>query len=316
MILSAGAIQSPALLLRAGIGPSDELARIGITLVADRPGVGKNLQDHPGTHICAYVDPAHRLRSSNRKSGQLAFRFSSGAKDHAVSDLYVSNGAISAWHGVGKRLSYFYLWLNKPLSRGALTLRSADPDVYPMIRLNLMGDNRDVERLAAGFRRLVEILRQPSLKAVIHDPFPVRFSKLIRYMTQVNVRNSFLQGIVGHLLDLHPRLRRILTRVALANAPSINALISDPGRLSDYLRGNVMSVWHISGTCKMGAQSDPMAVVDSSGRVIGIENLRVVDASIMPSLPRANTNIPVIMIAEKLADSILNETSSSDRSLG
>ncbi len=266
VILSAGAIQSPALLLRAGIGPRDELAQIGITPVADRPGVGKNLQDHPGTHICAYVDPAHRLRSSDRKSGQLAFRFSSGAERHAVSDLYVSNGAISAWHGVGKRLSYFYLWLNKPLSRGELTLRSADPDVYPMIRLNLMGDDRDVERLATGFRRLVEILRQPSLKAVIHDPFPVRFSKLIRYVTQVNARNSFLQGIAGRLLDLHPGLRKVFTKAALANAPSINAFLFDPKRLSDYLRSNVMSVWHISGTCKMGAQSDPMAVVDHSGR--------------------------------------------------
>lgn len=173
-----------------------------------------------------------------------------------------------------------------------------------------MGDDRDVERLATGFRRLVEILRQPSLKDVIHDPFPVKFSRFIRYMTQVNARNSFLQGMLGRWLDLHPGFRRILTKAALANAPSIGALLSDPKKLADYLRYNVMSVWHISGTCKMGAQSDPMAVVDSSGRVFGIANLRVVDASIMPSLPRANTNIPVIMIAEKLADSILNEAPS------
>ncbi len=307
IILSAGAIQSATLLLRAGIGPRDELAQIGIKSIANRPGVGKNLQDHPGTHICAYVDPAHRLRTSDRKSGQLAFRFSSRTDDHAVSDLYVSNGAVAAWHGVGRRLSYFYLWLNKPLSRGELTLTSADPDAYPTIRLGLMSDDRDVERLATGFRRLVEILRQPSMRAVIHDPFAVRFSKLIRYVTQVNARNSFLQGITGHLLDLHHGLRKIITKVALANAPKLDVLLSDPKRLTDYLRYNVTSVWHISGTCKMGAHGDPMAVVDTSGRVFGIDNLRVVDASIMPSLPRANTNIPVIMIAEKLADSILNE---------
>jgi hypothetical protein len=84
--------------------------------------------------------------------------------------------------------------------------------------------------------------------------------------------------------------------------------MSDPRVLADYLRFNAMSVWHISGTCRMGTPDDPMAVVDSAGRVYGIENLRVADASIMPSLPRANTNIPVIMFAEKISQSILERS--------
>jgi 5-(hydroxymethyl)furfural/furfural oxidase len=308
IILCAGAIHSAALLLRAGIGPRAELAALGIDVVVDRAGVGKNLQEHPGTHICAYTDPAFRMGASDRKSGQLAFRFSSGTQGTAVSDLYVSNGASSAWHGVGRRLSYFYLWLNKPLSRGELTLRSADPSVYPAVHLNLLGDDNDVERLATGFRRLAGIVRAPALQGVIHDPFAVRFSTLIRFMTQVNRRNAWLQGWAGKIMDSHRLLRKIFTRLALVNAPPIDDLLADPNRLASYLRNNVMSVQHVSGTCRMGAADDPMAVVDPSGRVYGVAGLRVADASVMPSLPRANTNVPVTMVAEKIADAILAET--------
>ena len=91
----------------------------------------------------------------------------------------------------------------------------------------------------------------------------------------------------------------------VSNAPSIDRLVADPKRLEAYLRRYATSVWHVSCTCRMGRADDPMAVVDARGRVYGVEGLRIVDASIMPSVPRANTNLATLMIGEKMADAIL-----------
>jgi 5-(hydroxymethyl)furfural/furfural oxidase len=305
VILCAGAIRTPGLLLRAGVGPGEQLQALGIEVVHNSPGVGNNLREHPGTHICAFVDPAFRSGPSTKKAGQVAFRFSSGSEDYDVSDLYVNTGAMSAWHGVGRRLAYFYLWLNKSHSKGRVTIASADPYAYPNVFLNLLSDERDVARLSFGFRKLAQIVKSMESRGVIHDPFPVRWSAAVRFVTQINSYNAAVMQALGRSLDGPAKLRRLVIKTLVANAPSLNALLASPSKLENYLSFNASSVWHPCGTCKMGGDSDPMAVTDPQGRVHGIRNLRIADASIFPSIPRANTNIPVIMAAEKISDAMI-----------
>ena len=307
VILSLGALHSPAMLLRAGIGPAAELRALGIAPRLDRPGLGQNLRDHPGTHLCAWVRPEARNPPDAAKTGQIALRFSSGLPGAPVSDLYAHVGVSSAWHGAGRRIAYAYLWLNKPASTGRLRLRSTDPRAHPEVALNLLGDASDAPRLAAGFRRLAALLMAPQMASVLADPFALRFSPLIRWLCQVNRRNELAMGAVGRMLDGPGWLRRPILRHLVSNAPPLQRLTADPARLEAYLRAHTMSVWHVSGTCRMGQADDPMAVTDTEGRVIGAEGLRVVDASVMPNIPRANTNLPVLMLAEKLADAILQD---------
>lgn len=313
VVLCAGAIRTPGLLLRAGIGPGEDLQTLGIGVAHHSPGVGRNLREHPGTHICAFVDPAFRS-SLSPKAGQIAFRFSSGTSEHDVSDLYVNTGAMSAWHGVGRRLAYFYLWLNKSHSRGRVTIGSADPYAAQKVEVNLLSDERDVARLAFGFRKLAQVVRSMESRGVVHDSFPVRWSAAVRFVTQVNSYNAAIMHALGRSLDGPDYIRRFVIKRLIANAPSLNALLDYPSQLERYLSLNASSVWHPCGTCKMGADSDPMAVTDPQGRVYGIRNLRIADASIFPNIPRANTNIPVIMAAEKISDGlIVSPDRNSDR---
>jgi 5-(hydroxymethyl)furfural/furfural oxidase len=111
---------------------------------------------------------------------------------------------------------------------------------------------------------------------------------------------------MGALLDLPAGLRHLVIKRFLLNGRAFGDVAADDGKLADFVRRNVFGVWHPTGTCRMGDPSDAQAVVDPSGRVIGSENLYVADASVMPRLPTANTNIPTIMIAEKISDALIS----------
>ncbi len=305
VILALGALQTPAMLMRAGIGPAAVLARHGITPRAVREGVGKNLRDHPGTHLCALVKPQARMPKRLKKSGHVALRFTSSNAASLPSDLYMHSGLSSGWHGVGRRVAYFYVWLNKSRSTGEVVLKDTDPHSMPLVHMNLLGVDGDAERLADGFRFIAGLLCGADMAPVIGHPFAVRFSPFIRMMSQVRRSNRLIMGLLGRLLDGPAWLRRFLVSNVLSNAPSVDALLRDPARLKRYLKRYAMSVSHVTCTCRMGRADDPMAVVDAEGRVYGVENLRVIDASVMPSLPRANTNLATMMIAEKMSDAIL-----------
>jgi len=307
VLLALGALQTPAMLMRAGIGPADVLATHGIPVVAIREGVGKNLRDHPGTHLCALVKPDARMPARLKKSGHVALRFTSSSPASLPSDLYMHSGLSSAWHGVGRRVAYFYVWLNKSRSTGEVVLKDADPRSMPIVRMNLLGADGDVDRLADGFRFIATLIRSKEMADVIEHPFAVRFSPFIRFMTQVQGRNRLVMGALGKLLDGPAWLRRLLVRHVLSNAPSLDALLADADKLKTYLKTYATSVSHVTCTCRMGRSDDPLAVVDPAGRVYGVEGLRVIDASVMPSLPRANTNLATMMIAEKMSEAILRE---------
>ena len=264
VILAAGALQSPAFLLRAGIGPADQLRDLGIDVVADRPGVGRNLWDHSSIGLTARL---HDNAPANDEPGSahlLAARVSSGVNPDVPADLYLGvarNAALGTADAV--------LWVNKPDSTGHLRLRSSDPADYPAIEFNLLSDPRDLERLREGLRLLAKVFADPAVAAFSGPPHVNRFA------------DASLDG------------------------PLLSDLLADDDALERYVRTHVSGVWHASGTCRIGRADDPLAVVDPAGRVLGVQGLRVADASVIPVVPTANTNLPTVMIAEKLADAIL-----------
>jgi 5-(hydroxymethyl)furfural/furfural oxidase len=305
VVLCAGALQSPAMLMHAGIGPKEELNALGIDCVIDLPGVGRNLQDHPSLTFCHFLAPQLRMPLSRRRASMMAARLSSGIAGGEASDLYLSSATRAAWHELGNRLGLFFLWCNRPYSRGRVQLVSADPAAPPRVDLNLLDDPRDMARLACGVRMLAQIVAASGLGENSRDFFSAAFSARVKALSRVSTSNALLTSLLGRLLDGPAPLRRMLIERFFTRGQRLGDLLADQAALEDFIRANVFGVWHASGTCRMGDANDPAAVTDTAGSVRGTQGLRVVDASLMPRLPSANTNIPTIMMAEKIADAIL-----------
>ncbi|MFP4890325.1 GMC family oxidoreductase [Paraburkholderia sp. EG304] len=311
VVLSAGALQSPAMLMRAGIGDARQLVAMGIPCVADLPGVGRNLQDHPSLTFCHFLEPRFRMPLARRRASMMAARMSSGVAGCDESDLYLSSATRAAWHALGNRLGLFFLWCNRPYSRGRVQLASPDAAVAPRVDLNLLDDERDLQRLAAGVRMLARVVDASGLGRDSRDFFPAAFSPRVKALSKVGEGNALLTSILGVLLDTPAPLRRLLIERFFTRGLQMTSLIHDERALADFIRANVFGVWHASGTCRMGGAQDLDAVTDTEGRVRGTRGLRVVDASLMPRLPSANTNIPTIMIAEKIADAMVAQRRAS-----
>jgi 5-(hydroxymethyl)furfural/furfural oxidase len=306
IIVTAGALQTPGILMRAGVGPGAGLRAVGVTVVADRAGVGANLRDHPALTLCQFLPPHLRLPAERRRASFAALRCSSGIAGCEASDIYITASARAGWHAIGERLGLYFLWCNRPYSTGRVSLVSSDPSVYPAVELNLLSDQRDVERMCWAVKLLTTMILQPTAAGASEPLFPASFSPRIRKLSRFNTRNRVAARAIGAALDLPAVLRHALVKTFLNGGAAFADILSDRQALERFVRDNVFGVWHASGTCRMGDPSDPLAVVDPKGRVIGVENLFVADASIMPRLPTANTNLPTIMIAEKIADSLLS----------
>jgi 5-(hydroxymethyl)furfural/furfural oxidase len=305
VIVSAGALQSPALLMHAGIGDGAMLQRLGIRVTADLPGVGRNLQDHPSLTFCHFLAPEFRMPLARRRASMTAARFSSGLVDCDGSDMYLSSATRAAWHALGNRLGLFFLWCNRPYSRGRVQLASNDPAVAPDVTLNLLDDERDLQRMAIGVRRMAAAVQRSPLHRHAADFFPAAFSARVKALSRYTPANDRLTRLLGLGLDTPAPLRRWLVERFLTKGRDVASLLNDEAALHAFIRENVFGVWHASGTCRMGPAHDPAAVTDNEGRVHQVAGLRVVDASLMPRLPSANTNIPTIMMAEKIAGAIL-----------
>jgi 5-(hydroxymethyl)furfural/furfural oxidase len=303
--VTAGALQSPALLMRAGIGDGQALSALGIGVAVDLPGVGRNLRDHPALTLCQYLPRALRLPASYRRASFVAMRYSSGIEGGTASDMYLTASARAGWHGLGQRLSLFFLWCNQPQSQGRVQLVSASPDDYPRVDLNLLSAPADLQRMMHGVRQLVRLAVCEALNPNSDDLFPAGFTPAIKKLSAVTRRNAVLTQVLGAMLDVRAGLRGPVLRRFMNGGRSMAAVLADDAQLEAFVRANVFGVWHASGTCRMGQAGDPEAVVDPAGRVIGMENLYVADASVMPRLPSANTNLPTIMIAEKIAEGML-----------
>ncbi|MDA0664669.1 MAG: GMC oxidoreductase, partial [Proteobacteria bacterium] len=168
-------------------------------------------------------------------------------------------------------------------------------------------DRRDVDRLMKTVRMLGRLYATPSMQAASSNTFPSSYSEKVRKVGVVTPRNKFITGVAGRLMDGPAWMRSSLIEKVITEGDSMDLLMTDDDALESYVRRTVTGVWHASCTCRMGRDGDPMAVTTSTGRVRGdIQGLRVVDASIFPRVPCANTNIPTIMTAEKIADAIVS----------
>jgi choline dehydrogenase len=283
IVLSAGAIASPQIMLLSGIGPADQIRRHGIDFIHDLPGVGRNLQDHVGAYLNYLVDQPtynseqaigrqvwHALnwllfgRGPGTTPGALAMAFVRSTPDQRDPDLQLH------FTPVGYKLTPDALILlkepavtgipniNRPYSRGWLELKSADFRDPPRIQPRLLEDERDVDVLIRG----CEMIRR--------------------------------------IFSAAPLTQHVLAE--LAPGPAVTSR-KDWAR---YLRTDSITIFHPSGTCKMGV--DQAAVVDPELKVRGVNGLSVVDASIMPHLVSGNINAPTIMIGEKGADLILQRS--------
>ena len=306
VILSSGAIHSPAHLLRAGIGPALTLQDMGIDVIHNLPGVGRRLMDHPSVALAAFLAPHARMNGFSRRHLYVGLRYSSGFDQTPLGDMFVAVASKSSWHAVGEQIGSMILFVNKTYSEtGQVKLASTDWRQEPVVEFNLLSDHRDLERLKQGVRKLAATFDHAAMKAVSSHAFPASWGDKVRQVGAVTPRNRFLTDVMAKLLDGPAALRKLLIEKVIMDEFSLQQVLTDEDALESFIKQTAVGVWHASCSCRMGADGDPMAVTDSAGRVRGIGGLRVVDASVFPVVPCANTNFPVLMTAEKMADAIL-----------
>jgi len=308
IIVSLGGIHSPAFLQRAGIGPAAALRDLGIAVRADLPGVGENLSNHAIIFIGLLQKRGARQAAKIRPHPMAAFRYSSGLPGAPPADMYLNVQCKTSWSRLGHQVANLAPSLLKPMARGRVTLVAADPAVYPRVEFNFTGHELDLERFIQGFRRCVDILAHDAVRAVTRLSFPVKFTDRLRRLNRITPGNRLKSAGVAALVDAVPPLAGPIFATLADRRVDLAALAEDEAALAEHIRDNVAGTFHPVGTCRMGAADDRNAVTDPAGRVRGIANLRVIDASLMPTLPRGNTNIPTIMVAEKLADQMLSES--------
>ncbi|MEO8523707.1 MAG: choline dehydrogenase [Caldimonas sp.] len=280
VLLCAGSLQSPQLLMLSGVGPGEHLRSLGIEVRHDLPGVGRHLHDHVdvvqvldaprltelfGLSLAGAVNAIKGIFEwRRRRRGMLTTNFAE-AGGFIRSDAEVERPDLQLHFVVGKLIDHgrktvfghgysCHVCLLRPKSRGSVTLASADPDDAPAIDPNFLAERDDLDRLVLGFKAMRRILGQPALA----------------------------------------------THGARELAASAGA--RSDAEIEAFVRSHADTIYHPVGTCRMG--NGPLDVVDAELRVRGLTGLRVVDASIMPNVVSGNTNAPTIMIAEKAADMI------------
>jgi 5-(hydroxymethyl)furfural/furfural oxidase len=306
IILSAGGVHSPAFLMRSGIGPAGRLRELGIEVRADLPGVGENLSNHAIIFIGLWQHRNQRQAKSVRPHPMTALRYSSGLAMAPPTDMYINVQCKTSWSPLGFQIANLAPTLLKPMARGrvSLTARDAAP---PLVEFNFTGHELDLQRLMQGFRTAVEILAHEKVRAMTGVTFPVKFDDRLRRLNRMTTANRVQSAIIAALIDVVPPLAGPIFATLADRRVDLAALVEDDAALAEHVRQNVAGMFHPVGTCRMGAANDRHAVVDPAGRVRGVGGLRVVDASIMPTVTRGNTNIPTLMVAEKISAAMLDE---------
>ena len=261
LILSGGAIASPQILMISGIGPSEQLENLGIKLIHELPGVGRNLRDHPLLPITVKTKEHIEFDGSSPRNQHILKYTASGSDKRndmivimqaLATERLVAGGNLDP---IGFRL---LLSLYSAESQGTLTLQSIDPSVQPLLNYNYLDTPFDRSRMREGVYKCLELLKE--------DAF-------------INIVDEVLEPLPRNL-----ETEQILDR---------------------WMMENVTTAHHISGTCKMGPLNDDLAVVDQKGQIHGLDNIRVIDASVMPNCIRANTNVTTMMIAERMVDFLI-----------
>ena len=310
IILSCGAIHSPAHLMRAGIGPAGHLRDMGIDVRVALPGVGQRLQDHPAAAVAAFLKPHARIiHDYSRRHIYTALRYSTNLPGIPPGDMMTVVTNKTSWHKIGEQIGSFIVTVYKTYSEtGEVKLNSANWRDEPSVDFNLLSDQRDLERMMDGIRRFGAMHLTSIMQGVTSNPFPASYSDKVRQVGLLSRKNKFITDAVGAMLDGPAALRNILINKLIMEGVTLQDLLTDDDALEAFVRKASVGVWHASCTCRMGAEDDPMSVTSPVGRVKGVAGLRVVDASVFPVVPCANTNFPVLMTAEKMADAILAGT--------
>ena len=252
IILCAGAVASPQLLMLSGVGPADQLGAQGIPVALELPGVGQNMRDHPNVTVRFTVNDDIPVDPNAMRA--LRLRYTSTGSD-TPHDMILSPASLNTVVRDDNPAHTVNCGLYLAAGKGELRLVSADPHTAPSMDYRYLEEEWDRERLRESVRLCVSLLQ-----------------------------HSAYDGIIDEIV-----------------APTHADLESDE-TLDAWLRRSVSTSYHISGTCKMGPDSDPLAVVDQHLRVRGVSGLRTADASIMPDVVRANTNVTTMMIAERASD--------------
>jgi len=250
--------------------------------------------------IACHIRPQARQPKLLRPHANLALRWSSGRAGCAPSDIYVSVTNKSSWHPLGRALAALAVCVYKPYSRGTVMIESRAAK-EPRIEFNLLCDPRDLTRLADGMGLAHALCGDPAVRAVVNDFFPSSYTERVRRLNRYSRANWARAMTAFVLLDGPAKLRRWLLRTVVSPGMTMDDLFASRATLEQWIASHAVPFYHPVGTCRMGRAEDAMAVTDPQGRVHGLDGLHVIDASIMPTIPRANTNLTTIMIAEKLA---------------
>jgi 5-(hydroxymethyl)furfural/furfural oxidase len=307
IILSTGGVHSPAFLMRSGIGPAGHLREHGIEVRADLPGVGENLSNHAIVFVGLLQNRNARQVASLRPHPMTAFRYSSGLAGAPPTDMYINVQCKTSWSPLGFQVANLAPTLLKPMARGRVSLAKGDAATPPCVEFNFTGHDLDLKRFMQGFRRAVEVLAHEKVRAMTGVTFPVKFTDRLRRLNRITPANKVQSAVIAALIDLVPPLAAPIFSTLADRRVDLATLVADDDALAAHIRENVAGTFHPVGTCRMGGANDRDAVVDSEGRVRGIAGLRVIDASIMPTAPRGNTNIPTIMVAEKISATMVDE---------
>ena len=263
ILLCAGAVHSPAVLMRSGIGPIEVLEAAGVTCVAELAGVGQNLQDHPTVGLHLKLRPAARAAGPHARRTNCCVRYSSGLAGAGRNDMLMASCNVFGIEGEALEQGVIVVSVFQAFSQGELRIASPDPQVEPVIEERMLSDRRDLVRLRDGVRRLFALACHPAVAGIAEE------------FSLGDLYGGWQGWIEGSACD------EVLDR---------------------FLLEACIDCFHIVGTCRMGAVGDPATVVDSECRVVGVDGLRVIDASIMPEVPRANTHLTTVMIGEHMAE--------------
>lgn len=283
VVISAGALNTPRLLMLSGVGPAKHLVEVGVPVVCNLEGVGGNLQDHVGTHVVNSVS-AHTLNDDARglRGAMSVLRYALSRQGALSTSIGHAQAFVRSRAGLpapNLQLSFAafafdfddegklvlrknasvstLVGLMRPSYRGRITLKSSDPMAPPAIHHQQLSSDDDVDQIIEGIAMARNILAQ---------------SPIARFVTE----------------ELRP-----------------GSMLTDSDALRSYVRAAAIPMFHPVGTARIGAATDPMAVVDPDLQVIGLDGLWVADASVFPSLPAGNTNASAIMVGDKGADHVL-----------
>ena len=256
VVLSAGALKSPHILMLSGIGPKDQLDEYGIDVLQDTPGVGANLRNHPISPISFRVKEGIKLQP-DASGVRIALRYTAKGSDDSNDMMMTTSSLFSPFTGemLPDRIGRISCVIELPAGAGFVRLNSADPAVQPKFDYRYFSHPEDMRRMRDGIRLAVKMLETDAYKDVSDG-----------------------------------------------RVTPTEEILTDDDALDLWIRQTVGSARHVSGTCKIGPDSDPMAVVDQQCRVKGFQGLWIADSSVMPQVPRANANATAIMIGERVAD--------------